>query len=469
MAASSPLKTKFKQMKKIIFIYIILLLNAGCKKSEELKLNFSDRPEVRMENAIRNINSTLNSGTNGWIATLPTLDGGGYGFYMDFDTENQLVGMYGDLTNQSANVIRESTYRFKQDMGAMLVFDTENYISFLNSPISSVFGGVSGTGYKSDIEFIYDRSTTDTLIFRGKKYRQKFVLVKATAEQRQRYMNGGYQPAIDDVKNFFVNTVNPYIEVPSGGSTLKVGIEINSTNNMERGKRISFTGILADGTTVKSSNAKFAFVLDGINLLDEGLVWEGITFVRFKLINNTTGAVYDSNGKEYIVNSSNVPIAPLSSLWGKKYSGFYTSHSTLTPAQSYPGTSAYGTDLLNTFHNNARYINGYAYERSNLVFTWDLVNHRLKLEAKLYFTSISAVINTTTYTYTVDNNGVYRFLIHTPSEGSANAGSISRNINNFMLENRVKLDYHSAGGQVYLKMTSMENSDRVMTFNFQDL
>ena len=59
---------------------MVLLAFAGCKKEEEL--NFDDRPEVRMNQSIAELNNILTSSPNGWIATMPTLTGGGYGFYM---------------------------------------------------------------------------------------------------------------------------------------------------------------------------------------------------------------------------------------------------------------------------------------------------------------------------------------------------------------------------------------------------
>lgn len=453
-------------MKKLMYLFIVLLLNAGCKKETE-NLIFGQKPEQRMQKAIAEVSTLLTSATNGWVVTLPTVDGGGYGFYMDFDGQNQKVRMYADLTEQSAGQVRESNYIVRQDIGVMLSFDTYNYISMLTDPLTAIFGGTIGTGYRSDTEFIYNSSTADSLIFTGKINRQKMVMVKATANQKQLYVSNGYNVAINRINEALTNMQFPYIEVVSGNSTIKIGIDINSTNTLTTGKRISFTGLLVNGQPA-TTTSKFAYTVDGINLLDGGLVWNNITFVNFGWKNTTTLVVYDSNGKEYVVNASNIPILPLSYLWGVKYSGFYTSHTTEPiPVTGYPGSSNLGRDLLNTFHNNARRVNGNSYNRADLLFIWDLPNRRLKFEARLYYTSISYVINTTIYNYTIDNNGAYRFTTHIPPEGSVNAGTVSASINNFMLANTVTLGYHTEVGATYLKMTSIENPNIVMTFLLQ--
>lgn len=455
-------------MKKLIYVFVALLLSAGCKKEEKLK--FAELPQDRMEKAIEHVNSLLGSANNGWIVTLSTLGGGGYGFYMGFDDANQRVTMFGDLTSQTSNRIKESTYRVRQDMGVMLVFDTYNYISLLNDPRPEAFGGATGSGYQSDIDFIFEREATDSLVFRGKKYGQKLIMVRATADQKQGYYNNGYAAAINRINEALSNMQFPYIEVVSGTATIRVGIDINSTNTLGTGKRISFTGILADGSTAKTAVSKYAYIVDGINLLDGGLVWNGITFIGFKWINNTTLAVYDSTGREYIVRSSATPILSLSNSWGVKYSGFYTSHPTEPlPVPTYPGTSTEGATLLNTYHANARWIRGYPYYRADLLFIWNLANRRLTLEARLYYTSISYVVNTTVYNYTIDSNGRYSFTTYTPSEGSVNGGLIIGSINDFMLNNKVALAYHTDAGLAYVKMTSVQNPATVMTFLLKEL
>jgi uncharacterized protein YcfL len=42
-------------MKKLLYLFMVLLTFAGCKKEEEL--NFDDRPEVRMNRSIEEVNT----------------------------------------------------------------------------------------------------------------------------------------------------------------------------------------------------------------------------------------------------------------------------------------------------------------------------------------------------------------------------------------------------------------------------
>ncbi|RZK75003.1 MAG: DUF4302 domain-containing protein, partial [Pedobacter sp.] len=319
-------------MKKLIYLFMVVLVFAGCKKEEEL--NFDDRPEVRMNQSIEEVNTILASSPNGWIATLPTAGGGGYGFYMTFDRANQVVQMAGDLTDESATKIAPSTYRVKANAGAELIFDTYNYISLLSDPNPASFGGVTGTGLRSDVEFLFERSTADSLILTGKKYRQVLKMVKATAAQKTAYESAQYKTLIDKFKAFFVTNANPFIEVVSGTTTLKVTLTLNSTNSLNSGKRIDLTGVLADGTTIASANMKFAYTINGVSILGDGLVWNGIKFVRMAWKDANTLAIYDSTGKEYIVNNSTVPLVPLHLLFGSKYSGLRSQYKTI-----YPGTS----------------------------------------------------------------------------------------------------------------------------------
>lgn len=283
---------------------------AGCTKNTFVA-NFDQKPEERMATSIAEVNTVLTSASNGWVANLSTLAGGGYGFYMNFGV-NQDVAMYGDLNDNTSAKLGTSTFRVKTGLGVDLVFDTYNYISMLADPNPSTFGGVTGSGYKSDVEFIYERSNADTIIFTGKVYRQPLVLVKATVAQKAIYTTvDGYKTAINKVKNFFETISNPYIEVVSEGTTQMVALSIDVSNSLTAGKRTIFASVLTDGKTIRSVTQKYAFNSEGINIVNGGVVWGNITFVSFKWKDATTMAVYDSTGKEYIIKSSPVAILPL--------------------------------------------------------------------------------------------------------------------------------------------------------------
>ncbi|WP_316804675.1 DUF4302 domain-containing protein [Pedobacter nototheniae] len=393
-------------MKKILFyISVLIIVISGCKKSSYVPA-FDKTPQERAGEQIALVSTTLTSAPNGWIATLPTQAGGGYSFYMTFDN-NQNVVMYSDMTNTSAATGAKSYYRIKQDLGTDLVFDSYNYISMLDDPNSDVLGGASKVGYSSDIDFIYDRSSADSIIFIGKKYRQPFKLVKATAAQKAIYEAGGFKTAIDRVQNFITTNKFPYLEIPSGSSVLKAGIAFNTTNNLTSGKRITLTGVLADGVTATSGVGKFSFSLDGGDILNAGLTYGGISFVKFSWKDATTLAFYDSTGKEYIVKNSPSPVTPLFILLGSAYTVV-----SLPNAATYQG---WGADYVaRRAASDAAFFAAYKIHVENMVYTFNESFKKLTLTVNIPQTNtttgaITQYVGTLNYTYTKTSNGVYKF------------------------------------------------------------
>lgn len=296
----------------------MLAIFASCKKSKEEV--FDKKPEERLSESVAQVKATLLGSSNGWVATLPTQAGGGFAFYMHFDASEN-VKMYGDLNAASISTQATSTYRLKAVLGTELIFDTFNYISLLVDPVPGVFGGAAGSGFKSDVEFIHVRTNADSIFFKGKKYDQPLVMVKATTAQKASYENNEYKTAIDKLKAYFGSARNPYVEVVSGNSTLKAGIGIDVNSSLASGKRVSLTGVLADGTSTATANAKYAFTLSGADILGSGLVYQGVKFVRIGWKDATTLVFYDSTGKEYVVKSNPTPLTPFHLLF--KYNGTY--------------------------------------------------------------------------------------------------------------------------------------------------
>ncbi len=119
-------------MKHTIYVLTIIGLLFGCKKTEYVA-KFDEDPQVRIQKEIQEIKTSLTGSTNGWIGVMPTLTGGGYGFYITFANDESLM-MQADLDTNKALTANQSRYRIKQDMGVNLLFDTYNYISLLNDP-----------------------------------------------------------------------------------------------------------------------------------------------------------------------------------------------------------------------------------------------------------------------------------------------------------------------------------------------
>ncbi len=196
-------------MKQLLYILSAAMLFTACKK-DSAKI-FEETPEERMSTRINELNTALTSSENGWKAFLATSGSGGYGFYMDFKPSQSIL-MVGDLNDEAATKTNTSTFRIKWVMNATLIFDTYNYITMLQDPVPSVYGGVAGSGLKSDVEFEYMRMNGDTIFMKGFKYKNDLVLVKANATQKSRYLSSAFKANIDAVTSFFVNKQNNYLE-----------------------------------------------------------------------------------------------------------------------------------------------------------------------------------------------------------------------------------------------------------------
>lgn len=453
-------------MKRILIIFALLAVFASCKKSNEEI--FNKKPEERLSISVSDAKASLLSAQNGWIATLPTAAGGGYGFYMSFD-ESQNVKMLGDLNTAAISTSATSTYRLKAVMGTELIFDTFNYISLLVDPVPSVFGGAAGSGYKSDIEFLFTRSTADTLVLTGKKYGQVMKLVKATAAQKTSYENGGYKTAIDKFKSFFTVTKNPYIEITSGSNTLKVGMTFDFNNTLATGKRVNFSGLLADGQTIGKGTAKFGFTIDGAELVEAGLVYQGITFKRYAWKDATTLAIYDSAGKEYIIKSNATPLIPLHLALGVSYPSV-----SLPNATTYPGWSTdFSTRraLAHTRMNSNIVVSNQPISLGTMRFTFNDITKVMSLVINTPYGTAGASLNLTyNYSYTKTDVGVYKFTIN-PSMDSNSQFVYNQASNPLhpLLHERINVDtftvdymVHPTTGALLAMFTSVQNP----TFTF---
>lgn len=443
-------------MKRLLIFIALLSILVSCKKTSYVA-KFDKTPQERAADQISLVSTTLTGATNGWIATLPTRAGGGYAFYLTFDNQ-QNVTMYGDLNDASATTFAKSYYRVKQDIGTDLVFDSYSYLAMLNDPNGAVLGGQDKIGYQSDVDFTYDHVTADSIIFIGKKYRQPFKLVKATAAQKALFDANGYKAAIDKFKAFFTETKYPYIEMVTAGVTIKVGVNVNLTNNLSTGKRASFTGVLSDGKTIGVGNEKIALTLDGASILNAGLTYADVKFVKFSWKDATTLAVYDNTGKEYIIKSSANSVTPLHLLIGTSYGTV-----TLPNATTYPG---WGADYVarRATSTTAMLNGGYALRLEQMAFSFNNVTKKMTLRVNMPQNS-TQYVGTINYTYTKTDAGVYKFN-YVDADGN---GALCVNFMAPLLGQRLHVDTFTVDylvnpttGALMAQFTSIQNP----TFSF---
>lgn len=295
-------------MKQLLYILSVAILLSACKK--DTARVFEEMPEERMSARINELESGLLSAEHGWKASLTTTAKGGYGFYMDFDPA-QSVSMVADLNDETATQAKISSFRIKWVMNATLIFDTYTYITMLQDPSPSSYGGAAGSGLQSDVEFEYQRTSGDTIVLRGFKYKNELILVKVTADEKNRFLGTAYKANIDAVNDFFLTHSNNYITM--AGSTAKVEFVLDKS-----GKKAQLQFVDANGA-VKQITGKYNYEDVGINFAS-GFTVNNVTFTKGKLENGVF-VLYSSAGTRYEIKQNDVPIMPMPTLFA--YNGTY--------------------------------------------------------------------------------------------------------------------------------------------------
>ncbi len=293
---------------QLLSILCAAFLLGGCKK-DDAKI-FEETPEARMSARINELNNGLLSSEHGWKASLTTSAKGGYGFYMNFD-KSQSITMVADLNNETATKSNTSTYRIKWVMNATLIFDTYNYITMLQDPATVVYGGTAGSGLQSDVEFEYQRSNGDTIVLRGFKYKNNLILVKAKAEEKNRYLSNAFKSNIDEINNYFAVKENNYVMV--AGIANKVEFVLDKASKIAKLQYVNSSG------TVTQVTGKYNFEDIGINFA-EGFSVNGVTYLKGKMENGEF-VLYATDGTKYPVKQNDIPILPMQVLFA--YNGTY--------------------------------------------------------------------------------------------------------------------------------------------------
>ncbi len=196
-------------------------------------------------------------------------------------------------------------------MNATLIFDTYNYISMLQDPVPSVYGGAAGSGLQSDVEFEYQRMNGDTLFLRGFKYKNDLILVKVNADQKNRYLSSAFKANIDAITNFFVTKQNNYINVK--GLTNQIEFVLDKAAKTAKFQYQDNNGAVA------LVSAKYSYEDEGI-VFEEGFTLNGITFIRGK-IENGEFVLYAADGTKYTLKQNPLPILPMPLIFA--YNGTY--------------------------------------------------------------------------------------------------------------------------------------------------
>ncbi len=170
----------------------------ACKK--ETDAVFIKSPDERLNDTLHKYQDLLTGAPYGWKALIYPAGAPNsvFGFYLRFNDSNR-VQMLSDFDAASLQTLRESSWRLKALQQPCLIFDTYSYIHVLCDPDGSHNGGQDGVGLGSDFEFAIDGLYGDTLALSGRLHNSKALLVKASAEERDSYLQHRISRDIDSI------------------------------------------------------------------------------------------------------------------------------------------------------------------------------------------------------------------------------------------------------------------------------
>lgn len=287
---------------KFLYIALVVLLMAGCKRDSDPIL---DDPDTRLTAELLANQAKLVAAPNGWKATIYPSGGKGFSFYFKFLADGK-VDMMGDINNTSSTAPQTSTYRLKALQRPTLIFDTYNYIHLIADPDASISGGANASGLKSDFEFAFAGVAGDTLKFEGTFYGNKMSMVTLSAAESQSILASGLKTMTDANTAYIAANKNPYLQFADG---TKGALSIDPTSKTLKLIYLDSKGV------VQSKSVTFAY---GINKLSLSTYLNyGSTYFNELLYDPATKSYYIMAGTTRInVQNSAIPIVPLSLQFG---------------------------------------------------------------------------------------------------------------------------------------------------------
>lgn len=429
-------------MKKLVFILNIVLLVCGsaCKKDNNEPL-LGETPEERMNKSLSEYRETLQGNTAGWRAFLFPQSGGGYGFYVNFKA-NDRVDMLADLDPSAAADVFESTYRLKAVMAPSLIFDTYNYMHLLADPDGGVFGGATGVGYGSDIEFEMYGISGDTVKTLGKKRGSEMVLLKLSAAEQRRYLDGGYLESISTMQNYIQANTTLFIQPSADGQRVQLVINLST-------REVSL--IWMEGADVKISSVPYAFTLDGLffksplnynGTLVSGVLWDATTkaFSAVRL-----------SGAPLPVQAAAAPIWPLHALLGVNYSAAVVPQTL--------GSVGYSPSFI-SMHNTLRTVlnTGTYFLLRSIYFSFDASRKRMTMYSDMPQTAGGATYrHSFNFSYEKDAEGNYTFTYLDFSDFGSYTVARFMPLISKLTTGKIKSEYLMNGGTLMGRFTSVDD------------
>lgn len=157
-------------MKKLLIFSLLSTLFVSCLMEDEDK--FSQSASERLETAVEEATTALQSATNGWRMELYPEGNriyGGYNVFLKFNTDGTVVAA---SEHFDASQTATSYYTVEGESGAVLSFDTYNDIfHFYSSPSTGAEQGIgtSNGGLEGDSDFVVMEASPEFIKLKGRK------------------------------------------------------------------------------------------------------------------------------------------------------------------------------------------------------------------------------------------------------------------------------------------------------------
>ena len=248
-------------MKKILILLALPLLFNSCLKDDEDK--FSKSATERIEEAVKEAITVLQSAENGWLMELyPESERiyGGYTLFLKFNADNTVVA---SSENFAAGKTESSYYSVVAESGPVLAFDTNNdIIHFYSSPTTGAELGIgtSNGGLEGDSDFIVMEASADFVKLKGRKTNNYAYLYPIEAGVNWKTELQSYQDAAAKMDLIYTRCVVDGVAYP-------IDWEMRLNNFSSRVFRISYTPAPGDDGSVSAGEvvkAPFVFTETGL-------------------------------------------------------------------------------------------------------------------------------------------------------------------------------------------------------------
>lgn len=240
-------------MKKLLYLFIFFFLSGIQSCVQDEKDIFDKTAAERLSEVLQKYQDILTGAENGWVMEYyPKGDCsyGGYTVLLSFTEEE--VKIASEVSTTPAN----SLYSLKEDMGAVLSFDTYNNVfHFFSDP---AIPGLEGLGYEGDYEFIFMGQENNELILKGKKTGNIFRMYPLSKNQ-------SWEKTFKDLKNT-IRTITPPENYCYGmtveGTTVLLAQNGRALGTESSGRNFEMDYI--EGNDTITMNVPFIYTTSGI-------------------------------------------------------------------------------------------------------------------------------------------------------------------------------------------------------------